>query len=660
MAQIKIINENGKAIYPATIGEGVVINSKKKKLSAVMEDMDATDAANSKAIADEATRAKGAEGALDDLTTTEKGSLVGAVNEVKAASDEIKTTLESVKALSPEVEGWVKVSGISDPAFQTEYKKTNGDSVFDDWRPCLIEQGTGNVLKWLNPLNFEEDENGNTAKIDGTEGEVMIAPKTDKYAVLGRKKVGSTYYEVFLWSNGAFSWQGYAAEKVDRLAASPHYCVVHKDDDNVTRMHSVYNTEWDGSANSATNGVANAGVVKGLYVFAQNDDGTITETYDGTMNPNRGAAGKGTTNQSMNNGEKYAMNMNSDTTKTYPFYNSTAREVELFGSRMWAEFGTYDVHNRNVLGSGYSSNDLANTDALWAEESSAAVNGWRYENSAGTMVYGSWGTQKRFFESTAYPYVAYYSFDDWRSPWRIMEQQRALAYAIKNSIAELTWFAFDGGKYKWRSVDGVAGPTDGVMTAVIWKYIKSKFNDGATDPDNDGGDMGGKDIEILVCSGVYRGRITDVGMSWWTSGLIATEDENGIYTWYMQRDQKQLIISPSANRLTTAEPYDFEKKYEKVLETATSPREGYVKTVNDRAMMLPDTASDFGGGLHTYAAHYAWFTGAKPSAGSLAVRGFRRGVYSNSNVLSSWAVGGVDSPSAGAAGIGFGTVCLLP
>lgn len=652
MAQIKIINENGKAIYPATICEGVVVNSKKKKLSAVMEDMDATDAANSKAIADEATRAKGAEGTLSDLTTTEKGSLVGAVNEVKAASDEIKTTLESVKALSPEVEGWVKVSGISDPAFQTEYKKTNGDSVFDDWRPCLIEQGTGNVLKWLNPLNFEEDENGNTAKIDGTEGEVMIAPKTDKYAVLGRKKVGSTYYEVFLWSNGAFSWQGYAAEKVDRLAASPHYCVVHKDDDNVTRMHSVYNTEWNGSAAS------NMGVFTGLYVYTQGEDGTLTETYDDTMNPNRGAAGKGTTGYSLGNGELYARNMNSDTTKTYPFYNSTAREVELFGSRMWAEFGTYDVHNRNLLGSGWCNNDAANNESLWAEESSAAVNGWRYENSAGTMVYGSFSTNKLLVSGKTVS-LEYY-LDDWRQPWRIMEQQRVLAYAIKNGIAELTWFAFEGAKYKWRSVDGVAGPNEGVMTAVVWKWIKTKMVSGAVDPDNDNADMSGKDFEVLTCSGVYRGRITDVGESWWTSGLIATEDENGVYTWYMQRDQKQLIQSPSTNRLTTDDPYEFEKKYEKVLETATSPREGYVKTVNDRAMMLPDTASDFGGGLHTYAAHYAWFTGAKPSAGSLAVRGFRRGGYSVINVLSSWTVYGLYSPSNGNAYVGFGTVCLLP
>lgn len=666
MAKIKALKDNGKLIYPATIGEAVVVDG--KKLTAKVSEIETNISSNTTAISEEETRAKAAEqanstaisseaSARESADTTLQSNIDSEATRAQAAEQanaseiaSVKETLASVKELSPQVEGWVKVSGISDPAFQTEYKKTNGDSVFDDWKPCLIEQGTGKVIKWLNPLDLEEDENGNTAAIDGSEGEVMIAPKTKKYAILGRKLVGTTYYEVSLWSNAPFYWQGYASEEIERVAASPHFCVRHTDDDNVVRMHSVYNPEWNGDANSSSQ------LFTGLYVYTQNDDGTVTETYDETLNPSRGAAGKASVSINLPNGEQYAMNMNEDTTKTYPFYNSTAREVELFGCRMWAEFGTYDVHKKSLLGSGYCTNDVANAATYWEESNADAVNGWRYIDSAGNYVYGNFSTQKVLNDAT-YKYVAYYNIDDWRSPWRIMEQQRALAYAIKNGIAELTWFAFEGAKYKWRSVDGVSGPNEGVMTAVIWKYIKTKLKDECTDPDNDGADMSGVDVEVLVCSGVYRGRITDVSPSWWTSGLIATEDENGAYKWYMQRDQKLLVKSPTADRLTAADAYDFEKNYELVFETPY--KSAFISTMNDRALMMPASNTDYNGGLHTYVCHFVWSTGSKPSAGYLAVRGFRRGSNASLGVLSAWTVYGYRSPSVANAFVGFGTVCLL-
>jgi hypothetical protein len=581
----------------------------------------------------------------------EKGDYAQEIADSMASDiEDLQNSVQKLEELyGKNVEGYVRLSGVSDP--KLEYRHyTNGignESVFDVFKPCLVEVGTGKLLHVLNPLNWYEDEDGNARKIDGTEGEVMVCNTKPVYGIYGPVKVGNTSYDVFLWSRVPFEWEGHPATLVQPQGMSPHYCVSHTDSDNVTRMHSVYNPSFNGSY-SAMSGII------GAYEY---EDGVLEEGDEGTYNENGAifgsAGGLCSTDIDLPNGEQRAMNLNEDKTKTTPFFNSTMNAVELFVGRMIAEGGTYDAHKASLMGSGYCANDNAGQASYWAEDASDARNGMRYVNANGVWTYVSFGSQLNVGVVNNYPANF---LNSWRPAWRIMEQQRVLMYAIEHNIPELTWFGYEGNKYKWRHVDGFAGPSNGVMTAVVFKHFSSKFNAGAVQPGT-ADSIAGNRVEFLICSAVYRGVITDVSPSWWTSGLIFTEDENGKYNAYVQREQSLLIKSVTGS-IDVANKYAFEEAYHHVFEI--NKGSGYAKSISEHSLLLPATSSEVsGGGLHTYVGHYSYYSGDNASAGKKLVRGFRRGDVANGSPLSPLYVHAFDAPAREGAGIGFGTCVQL-
>ena len=555
------------------------------------------------------------------------------------------------------VEGYVRVSGVSDPAFNyRSYKHEVGaESVFDCLKPCLVGNNftgrVGEILHVLNPLNWYETEDGRTVKLDATEGEVMVCPTKPMYGISGHVTFGTVTYDVFLRSFVPFVWHGHPAEKISPLGWSPSYTVAHMDDDNVTRMHSCYNPAFDGSYSEQQ------GIV-GAFVQTQNEDGTISEHYDGTAALFGGAGGLHTTNLTLYDCEQYAMNLNEDTTKTYPFMNRTAQCEELMFGNMLAEGGTFDAHKPSLMGSGFCSNDAATSAAHWEESNADARNGFRYVKADGSWGYYSIGSNDNFgYGAAGENLYKACMLNSWRSPWKCMEQQRVMMYAISNNIPELTWFAFDGNKYKWRHVDGFEGPSNGAMTCVVWKHFSSKLVQGCVEPGTTN-DVSGNRCEFLICSALYRGVITDVSPSWWTSGLLFTQNADGTMFAYVQRDQKLLLKSPSTtSRATDEEPWPFENSYVAAGDYANIS--GYCKDYNDAALMLPkNRATQTGAGNHAYICAYKYLNAKKPAEG-FSLRGFRRGYYAGISYLSPLCVSGGGAPSATSAAIAFGICCEI-
>lgn len=554
------------------------------------------------------------------------------------------------------VEGYVRISGVSDPNLgYLEYKHTVGtESVFDCLKPCLVGNNftgrVGNILHVLNPLDWYHDEFGDECKLDGSEGEVMICNVRSVYEIAQHITVRNVTYDVFLRSYVPFEWQGHPAVEIKPMGVSPHFCVAHNDDDNVTRMHSVYNPDWDGSYNAQVTAV-------GKYVQTQAEDGTITEEYDPTGAIFGGAGGLHTTNLALYTGEQYAMNLNDDATATVPYYNATMRSAEVMYASMVAEGGTFDAHNKSMMGSGFCCNDVA-VAADYEDTGTAASNGARY------LLNGSWvymslgrrgGTGLNPNKTGEDQYNACH-LNSWRSPWSCMEQQRVMMYAIEHNVQELTWFAFEGNKYKWRHVDGFAGPSEGAMTAVVWKLFSSKLDDDCEDSQTKAA-IGGCRIEYLFSSAIYRGQITDVSPSWWISGLIFTEDENGTCQAFAQRDQSKLIKSVNGS-VAVDQKFDFETQYDHVGEYDAGI--AYRKDYNDNALMMPkDKASQSGGSLHTYVGGYQYLNGGKASAGTKASRGFRRGYNALSANLSPVCFAGSNPPSNSNASGAFGICCEI-
>lgn len=566
-------------------------------------------------------------------------------------------------------EGYVRVAGSSSPALSYKsykYHEQGGfgrESVFHLFYPCLVgtklsgdDVQVGKILYILKKLGATthdgtpmwEDIDGNLHAIDGSEGDVMVVNIEPYFRIMGRHTIEGTEYDVFLMSRSPFTWQGIDAEEVKKYGWAPDYCVNHTDTDNVQRMHSVYNPAWNGSY------AAPAGV-EGKFVFSENaETSEITEAYDSSETLLGGAGGLHTTDMTLYDGEQRAMNNNADPSKTVPWMNATAAGAENMQALMLAEGGTFDAHNANLMGSGFSSNDVAGAAADWEASGSGAKNGLRVKDKNDTWKYYGMGGNVRFLfgEATGTRYAAN-CINSWRNPFRIMEAHRAVSYAIQNDVHELEWFVFEGNKYKYRSITGFNGPAQGEMTCVVWKLMATKAGSAAVDPTDGTTSIAGNRVEILVSIALYHGMTTQVSPSWWTSGLVFTEDASQNYEAYMERDQHQLIKTPTGDK-ATSENWDFENHYLHV--GSFTYGDGYRKNYSNQALMLPDTnANKTGAGLHTYVGAYNWFTGGAAPTGKKSVRGFRRGNYAAYALLSPLALLANVAPSSAYTGIGFGT-----
>jgi hypothetical protein len=245
----------------------------------------------------------------------------------------------------------------------------------------------------------------------------------------------------------------------------------------------------------------------------------------------------------------------------------------------------------------------------------------------------------------------------WMNPFHLLEAHRAVMWAVAHDVHELEWFAFEGNKYKYRSVQGFSGPSHGEMTCVVWKMISTKFSAEAMDPSDGTTSLEGNRADFLFSVALFHGMATQVSPSWWTSGLVFTEDENGQYECYMERDQASLMKTPNGAKATT-ESWPFEEQYAHVL--TVQKGEGYRRNYSNESLMLPyNNADKSGGGLHTYVCGYNWFTGSNAPSGKKSVRGFRRGFSANTAVLSPLTVSATYAPSTATAGFGFGTCCRI-
>ena len=570
-------------------------------------------------------------------------------------------------------EGYVRVAGSSSPALSYKsykYHEQGGfgrESVFSLFYPCLVGtpltgSGTeGKVLHVLQKFGARTidgvpmwlDIYSTPHKIDGSEGDVMIVNIEPFYSINGKHTIEGTEYDVFLVSRSPFTWQGIEAEHMEKFGWAPDYCVSHTDTDDVTRMHSVYNPAWNGSYDAPV-GVA------GKYVYTTDPEtGDIVETYDAEATLLGGAGGLHSTDIDLPTGEQHAMNMNADPTKTVPWMNQTAEGCNRLMSLILAEGGTFDAHNANLMGSGFSANDPATAAGDWEQSGSGAKNGLRVMDKDGAWKYYSMGGNVRFLNgATTGTVYAANVINSWRSPWHILEANRAMSYAIEHDVHELEWFVFEGNKYKYRSVQGFNGPSHGEMTCVIWKLMATQAGANAIDPTDTATSIAGNRVEILVSTALIHGMSTQVSPLRWISGLLFTEDENGQYECYLERDQAELVKGIAADNYDPATPRDFETIYDHVL--TAQKGEGYAKNYLNGALMLPDTnANKSGAGLHTYVGKYNWFTGSNASAGKRSVRGFLRGSNAATANLSPLRVNAYNSPSNANTDIGFGTCCRI-
>ena len=616
---------------------------------------------------------------LSDLATAMKKLAAVTVQQnaelAEAVSDELQALHDAIEAIKAEksqggavIEGYLRVAGSSDPALSyRSYAIQEGvdtDSVFSIFYPCLVGNNlTGNIgviqhtLKKLGARTATaadtgftlgqavwEDLDGQPHAIDGSEGDVFIVNIAPYWQIAGHYDVDGVTLDVFLRSRQAFTFKGIEAEQIDPFGDSPDYCVSHSDNGTQV-MHSVYNPSWNGSYQAPYG-------VTGRYVVTE-ENGSLVETFDATATVMGGAGGLHTTGLTLYNGEQRAMNMQGGSA-TVPYFNHHARRAELLWAGIAAEGGTFDAHKASLMGSGFSANDPATTAAHWDESASDARNGVRIQDKDGAWKYYSMASDVKFLTNASDTQYAAYCFNLWRNAWHIMEAYRAVCHAISNSVPELTWFAFEGNTYKWRSITGFDGPAKGEATCVVFKKVATQAGSNAVDPTDKATSIAGNRVELLVSTALWHGITTQVSPSWWTSGLVFTEDDGGNYEAFMQRDQSLLVKTPTGE-IDSTSTFAFEDSYTHVGATMTNGG-GYARNYHNDALMLPDTnANKTGAGLHTYVGKYNNFTGTAASSGKRLVRGFRRGDYAYVTVLSPLCVIAGNAPSYASSAVAFGT-----
>ena len=634
----------------------------------VNQGITAAEAAAESAAQNAESAAESAEAAAQRLTDLE--AAIQQLPDGQAVSAQVATNTVDIASLKSVVadletiaEGYVRVAGSSSPALSYrsyKYHEQGGfgrESVFSLFYPCLVGtpltgSGTeGKILHILQKLDYGHDIYGNARAIDGSEGDVMICNIEPYFRIMGKHTIDGTEYDVFLMSRTPFTWQGIEAEEVGKFGWAPDYCVSHQDSDNVTRMHSVYNPDWNGSYSAPDS-------IVGKFIYTQDaETGVIGETYDADATVLGGAGGLHSTDIDLPTGEQRAMNNNPDTTKCVPYMNETAASVEDMFALMLAEGGTFDAHNATLMGSGFSSNDPATAAADWEESGSGAKNGVRLVDKDGALKYYSLGTDAQSWTGKSAAFQLALMLNSWRNPFHVMEAHRAVCYAIKNDVHELEWFVFEGDKYKWRSVPGFAGPAQGEMTCVVWKMISSKCGANVVDPTDKTTSIEGNRIDFLISVALFHGKSTQVSPSKWNSGLLFTEDDAQNYEAYMERDQESLIKSENGE-IAASSNFNFETLYNHV--GSFTGGDGYAKNYSNDALMLPDTnANKSGGGLHTYIGKYNWFTGPAAGSGKKLVRGFRRGGNASNAAMSPLTLYAVNAPSYAGTSIGFGTCCRI-
>ena len=611
-----------------------------------------------------------AQGYPDAVANLVNGGYQQRTHELEAQIDVLKAEIANIGA---QAEGYIRVSGSSNPALNYKHYSKGAPGGFSNegvsalFYPCLIgtklsgnDAQIGKILVVLDKFGAVTDNgvakwkdlNGQLHAIDGSEGDVMITNIKPYHAIFGKYTIGGTAFDVFLTNPTAFTWEGIESEEIPMGAESPDFCVSHQDTDNVTRMHSVFNPDWNGSYQEPDS-------VVGKFIYSQDSEtGEITEEYDADATLLGGSGGLHSTDIDLPTGEQRAMNHNADTTKTVPFMNGTARNAELFMANILAEGGTFDAHNATKMGSGFCSNDGATVAADWEESASGAKNGMRVVDKNNALKYFNLNGQIQTWTGKSSTFYVGQMINSWRNPWHMLEAQRAVCYAVQNGVGELQWFVFEGNKYKYRSVDGFAGPAQGEMTCVVWKMLSTKAAANVLDPTDKQTSIEGNRIDFLISVALFHGRTTQVSPSWWTSGLLFTEDENGQYEAFIERDQSKLVKSVAADNYDPATPRNFETAYKHVGTFAKG--EGYRKNYSADAFMLPDSnANKSGAGLHTYVGAYNWFTGTNANAGKKSVRGFRRGYGASGPRLSPLTLFALYTPSLASSSLGFGTCCRI-
>ena len=436
--------------------------------------------------------------------STQLGNLSQKENETRSLTVELKEKMATFVDTNPYV-GMVRMNGDASPdAEMTFGDKQLMHEVGAEWKLATVKNGV--VTHVCAPGRLTLDENGEEVKIDGTDGDVMLINRNAN-VINATKVIDGREMNCLAIGKTAAKWYGVESKKMPAFGMTPCETVNAKiEGEERSQAHCVYNTTLNGMY-----GTADTSVLKASYI-------------------NRGAGHA--SSMSAVSSIQNAQNKNTDPLTARPYMGWHHGTYEALLTTMFAEIGSVDHTDVKMFGSGVTAQNISasqfNDDAI------SGVSGWKIIAATGETYYSSYtGTQVYVTSKNKNIQLANGLSSSIYNPVQLLEGQRILDAIAKAGFidkignkANIFYYdengnavcASDGSvnldtgegmemlKFYFvvRDVPRCEGMKDGVMTAVVNRYVKTEIADGCQSTDKKVSFDGA--IAILKVSiPVYRG-----------------------------------------------------------------------------------------------------------------------------------------------------------
>ena len=436
--------------------------------------------------------------------STQLGNLSQKENETRSLAVELKEKMATFVDTNPYV-GMVRMNGDASPdAEMTFGDKQLMHEVGAEWKLATVKDGV--VTHVMAPGRLTLDENGEEVKIDGSDGDVMLINRNAN-VINATKVIDGREMNCLAIGKTAAKWYGVESKKMPAFGMTPCDTVNAKiEGEERSQAHCVYNTTLNGMY-----GTADTSVLKASYI-------------------NRGAGHA--SNMSAVSSIQNAQNKNTDPLTARPYMGWHHGTYEALLTTMFAEIGSVDHTDVKMFGSGVTAQNISasqfNDDAI------SGVSGWKIIAATGETYYSSYtGTQVYVTSKNKNIQLANGLSSSIYNPVQLLEGQRILDAIAKAGFidkignkANIFYYdengnavcASDGSvnldtgegmemlKFYFvvRDVPRCEGMKDGVMTAVVNRYVKTEIADGCQSTDKKVSFDGA--IAILKVSiPVYRG-----------------------------------------------------------------------------------------------------------------------------------------------------------
>ena len=348
-----------------------------------------------------------------------------------------------------------------------------------------------------------------------------------------------------------------------------------------------------------------------FYVYAVGDSNTVSGTGNQSlclMFANEGRTYPRSNINQINN-MQYARANNADAQKPVPFAEGGYHALNTFLLSMELLYGTKYLHDKDLFGSGISSNDTCNNEETWM-----ANGGVRCKEEGTTeWIYRNWSGQTPFGIKTDMSKIHFSGFANSESPkQQCMESHMAASWATEFGIAENTEYEAYGATYRYKNITGVKGLADGVMNC---KVYRKKI--GTCKGYKDANTLATYDLELSLRMSLMHGmNVSGDVFAYWGGGCemvgINKVQTNGSYNaeqllknyidFYLEPTQSKWVNESgvSKNNLGT---FGFESTYGKI-GTFGPPilSDGYCK---NRLGYIPYKIAD-GGNISSWQCFYSW------------------------------------------------------